>query len=165
MSRVIPRQSENEISQDFEELMGHSNLKNDESNRSPSMSDNSETRDAQMMQHQEMMKQQQMMQQQMMQQQRMSQQQIPPPQITVTSPQKKNVQTTTEKFTNKSVTKSLTPLVVLLVLFYILSSKQVEELLNNVPKFNSLPFNEHLNILLRGLILVVVYYLLNRFIL
>jgi cation transport ATPase len=162
MSRVIQKTDDNEISEDFEQLMGNKN------NDSPKVENSS--RDKNIM-HQQMMEQQQQQQQQeMMEYQKMLQQQAQ--QQAQPSKEKEDKSQTLsankeikESFINiNDLTKSLTSMFILLTLFYIFSSPQISDLLKNIPYLSNPLFGDHLNILIRGLFLVVIYYLLNKFV-
>jgi hypothetical protein len=120
--------------------------------------------------HQQMMEQQQQQQQEMMEYQKMLQQQAQQ-QAQPSKEQEDKSQTLSankeikESFINiNDLTKSLTSMFILLTLFYIFSSPQISDLLKNIPYLSNPLFGDHLNILIRGLFLVVIYYLLNKFV-
>lgn len=174
MSQGIQKESA-DISQDFEQLM----KKNDQSDQSgtelsPSLSSSSvesEDRDQKMMQQQAM--QQQMMQQQMMQQQMMQQQMLQQqkqqqmkakPQENIKKSEPSPVKQ--ENFTTeKSSSKSLTILGVLFALFYVFSSNQVENVVNMVPYVSTLSFGNQINLVIRAVLFVVVFFVLERYVL
>jgi hypothetical protein len=182
MSRVIAR-DDNEISQDFEELMKNQNTNNkvaDNSDQSDK-SDKSDVSDASLsigspqkednqrdnQRHQQQMMQQQMMQQQMMQQQ-MNQQRNVVPQNSKEDSDKRSspAPVKNEEFTNNnSISKTLTLLGVLFALFFVFASPQVGDALGSISYLSNLPFASHINLLIRALLFVVIYGLLERFVL
>jgi hypothetical protein len=54
---------------------------------------------------------------------------------------------------------------VLFALFFLFSSKQVESGLNAIPYLKDIPFIEQINLLSRGLLMVVIYVVLDKFVL
>ena len=74
----------------------------------------------------------------------------------------KNSPVRKEEFSNiSSIGKTLTLLGVLFALFYVFSSSQLENVVKNVPYLS----NQQLNLLVRGLLFVVVYFILDKFVL
>jgi len=54
---------------------------------------------------------------------------------------------------------------VLFALFFLFSSKQVESGLNAIPYLKDIPFMEQINLLSRGLLMVLIYVVLDKFVL
>jgi cation transport ATPase len=106
---------------------------------------------------QQRMMQQQAMQQQAMQQQAMQQQK----QQQQPSSEKNTVPVKQEGFMNKFSVKSLSLLGVLFALFYVFSSSQLESVVTKIPYLS----NQLLNLAVRGLLFVVVYFVLDKFVL
>jgi hypothetical protein len=52
---------------------------------------------------------------------------------------------------------------VLFALFFLFSSKQVETGLNAVPYLNTMPYFEQINLLSRGLLMIIFYILIDKF--
>ena len=70
-----------------------------------------------------------------------------------------------ESFTQSSIYKELINLSILLALFFIFSSPQIDGLLSSVSYLKALPFNEYINLLIRGLLFVIIFFIINKFIL
>jgi hypothetical protein len=189
MSRVIPK-DDNEISQDFEELMKNQNNNKEQDNSdhsdhsdksdgsdgslsigSPQKENNQRDnqRQQQMMQQQMMqqqMNQQQMLQQQMNHQQMNQQRNILPQKSKEDSNKNSSPVPVKEEFTNNnSLNKTLTLLGVLFALFFVFASPQVGDALGSISYLSNLPFASHINLLIRALLFVVIYGLLERFVL
>ena len=141
-------QNNDEISQDFDNLVG-----NKGSAGGVGDSDNGAMNEQKMLQQR--MMQQQAMQQQAMQQQAQQQAAMRQQSEETKSPAKQ------EGFMNKFNVKSLSLLGVLVALFYVFSSSQLENVIKNVPYLS----NQQLNLLVRGLLFVVVYFILDKFVL
>jgi hypothetical protein len=169
MSRVISK-DDNEISQDFEELMKNKNTRQtDGSDASISVESNEKDNSADLMRQQQM-RQQQMMQQQMMQQQMMQQQMNQPqmnqPQNNELRDSQKNSPVRKEEFSNiSSIGKTLTLLGVLFGLFFVFASSQAEGGINVLPFFSKLPYPSQFNLLIRSLLFVIIYWVLEKFVL
>jgi hypothetical protein len=54
---------------------------------------------------------------------------------------------------------------VLFVLFFLFSSKQVESGLNAIPYLTTFPYFEQVNLLSRGILMVLIYVLVDKFVL
>jgi hypothetical protein len=143
-------QNNDEISQDFENLVGNKGGAGD--------SDNGPSNEQKLLQQR--MMQQQAMQQQAMQQQAMQQQAMQQPNQQGSS-DKNTGSVKKEGFMNKFNVKSLSLLGVLFALFYVFSSSQLEGVIKNVPYLS----NQQLNLAVRGLLFVVVYFILDKFVL
>jgi len=71
-----------------------------------------------------------------------------------------------ESFTNeKSLNKTLATLGVLFALFFVFSSSQLEGALGGVSYLNNLPFPGQINLVIRALLFIIVYFLLDYFVL
>ena len=150
---------DNEISEDFENLVGGKS----DSNNEPA---NSGAVNEQQMLQQRMLQQQ--MAQQMAQQQAQAQQRAPQVQIPPEAVSEKPV--VPEGFVSglsvpKLSSKLLTTAGLLLVLFYLFSSSQLSSVVSNIPRLSSVTSNDQVNLLLRGTVFVVVYLLIDRFLL
>ena len=175
---------DNEISQDFEELMKSKNTNNkdadnsDQSDKSdasdgslsigsPQKEDNQRDNQRQQQMMQQQMMQQQMMQQQMMHQQMNQQRNVIPQESKQDSDKKSSpAPVKREEFTNtNSISKTLTLLGVLFALFFVFASPQVSDALGNISYLSNLPFATHINLLIRALLFVIIYGLLERFVL
>jgi hypothetical protein len=158
MNRNASRDGENDISEDFEQLVGN------KGGQQGDASDASASMNVQDMNQQQMR--QQMMQQQQQQQQRehMVQAQQPPSDKNEEPVRVSVVNETKENFSNDP-TKILTAVCVLFALFFVFSSSQLTNGLNGVAFIRNLPFSEQLNLVIRGLLFVTIYMLLDRFVL
>jgi uncharacterized membrane protein YcjF (UPF0283 family) len=159
MNRNASRDGENDISEDFEQLVGN------KGGQQGDASDASASINVQDMNQQQMR--QQMMQQQQQQQQRehMAQAQQPqsdkneePVRVSVVNEIKEN-------FSFSDPTKILTAVCVLFALFFVFSSSQLTNGLNGIGFVKNLPFAEQSNLVIRGLLFVTIYMLLDRFVL
>ena len=140
----------NEISEDFENLVGGKG--------------NSEDGGI----NEQQMLQQRMLQQQMAQQQaqQQSQQQAPQKAPEVSSVKLVEKETFVSGLSvPKLSSKLLTTAGILLVLFYLFSSTQLSTIVSNIPRISSVTSNDQVNLLLRGAVFVVVYLLVDRFLL
>jgi hypothetical protein len=142
-------QNNDEISQDFDNLVGNKGGAAD--------SDNGQMNEQKLLQQR--MMQQQAMQQQAMQQQAMQQQAMQ--QQKQESSDKNTGTVKQEGFMNKFNVKSLSLLGVLFALFYVFSSSQLEGVVTKIPYLS----NQQLNLAVRGLLFVVVYFVLDKFVL
>jgi len=71
-----------------------------------------------------------------------------------------------ENFSNeRSLNKTLALLGVLFALFFVFSSAQLEGVLGGVSYISNLPFAPQVNLVIRGLLFVLVYFLLDYFVL
>jgi len=158
MNRNASRDGENDISEDFEQLVGN------KGGQQGDASDASASINVQDMNQQQMR--QQMMQQQQQQQQRehMAQAQQPPSDKNEEPVRVSVVNETKENFSNDP-TKILTAVCVLFALFFVFSSSQLTNGLNGVAFIRNLPFAEQSNLVIRGLLFVTIYMLLDRFVL
>jgi hypothetical protein len=158
MSRNASRDGENDISEDFEQLVGN------KGGQQGDASDASASINVQDMNQQQMR--QQMMQQQQQQQQRehMAQAQQPPSDKNEEPVRVSVVNETKENFSNDP-TKILTAVCVLFALFFVFSSSQLTNGLNGIGFVKNLPFAEQSNLVIRGLLFVTIYVLLDRFVL
>jgi Fe2+ transport system protein B len=202
---------DNEISQDFEELV--KNKEESATNKSESEAslsanspededddDNEEQMQKQKIQQQQMQQQQmqqiqqqqmqqqmqqkmfqeQQMQQKMFQEQQKMQHKVLPKIVSnhhrrdsasddkdvkknnVKKVESKNI----ENFSNeKSLNKVLTTLGILFALFFVFSSSQLEGALGGVSYINNLPFPGQINLVIRALLFIIVYFLLDYFVL
>jgi len=179
----------NDISEDFDNLVANKgNDKSDMSGTDASLSVNSPVKKQEAMpqqmqqQMQQQMMQQQMMQQQMMQQQMMKQQQEmknnPPsidksessvPSSSDQSSSNKKASTVAkvreEPRVEKSLFSGLTNFAVLFALFFIFSSSQVEGGLASISYLQNIPYTEYVNLLIRSLLFVIIYFIVDKFIL
>jgi hypothetical protein len=181
--------NQNEISEYFKNLVADkkdTKVKKESSyNESDSESDSSisSLRDrktgADIQQQQRMIEQQRMMEQQrMIDQQRMFQQQQaaqqavqqgaqqgagPAPAAPV--PAAGAVPNKVEVAGAKPINKVLSVLGVLFALFFILGSSQVSGLLNMIPYLESIPFSEYINLFIRSLLFVLIFFVLDTFVL
>lgn len=145
-------QNNNQISEDFDNLVGNKGGAGD--------SDNGAMNEQQMLQQR--MMQQQAMQQQAMQQQAMQQQAMQQqPAMQQPSSDKNTVAVKQEGFMNIFNIKSLSLLGVLFALFFVFASSQLETVVKGVPYLS----NPQLNVVARGLLFVVVYFILDKFVL
>jgi len=145
-------QNNNQISEDFDNLVGNKGGAGD--------SDNGAMNEQQMLQQR--MMQQQAMQQQAMQQQAMQQQAMQQQAMQQQPSSDKNTAAVKQEgFMNIFNTKSLSLLAVLFALFFVFSSSQLEGLVKGVPYLS----NQQLNVAARGLLFVVVYFILDKFVL
>jgi len=158
MNRNASRDGENDISEDFEQLVGN------KGGQQGDASDASASMNVQDMNQQQMR--QQMMQQQQQQQQRehMVQAQQPPSDKNEEPVRVSVVNETKENFSNDP-TKILTAVCVLFALFFVFSSSQLTDGLNGIGFIKNLPFAEQSNLVIRGLLFVTIYMLLDRFVL
>jgi hypothetical protein len=181
-------QTGNDISEDFENLVA--NKRNDQSDMSgtdASLSVNSpvtkqDAMSQQQQMQQQMMQQQMMQQQQMMKQQQMMQQQEiknnPPsidksessvPSSSDQSSSNKKASTVAkvreEPRVEKSLFSGLTNFAVLFALFFIFSSSQVEGGLASISYLQNIPYTEYVNLLIRSLLFVIIYFIADKFIL
>jgi len=160
MSRNASRDGENDISEDFEQLVGNKGgQQGDASDASASI--NVQDMNQQQM-RQQMMQQQQQQQQQQREHMAQAQQQASdkneePVRVSV-------VNETKENFSNDP-TKILTAVCVLFALFFVFSSSQLTDGLNGIALIKNLPFAEQSNLVIRGLLFVTIYMLLDRFVL
>ena len=181
----------NDISEDFENLVANKgNDQSDMSGSDASLSVNSPVKkqeanpqqmqqqmmQQQMMQQQQMMKQQQMMQQQQQQQQEMKNN---PPSIDKSessvssssdqSSSNKKASTVAkvreEPKVEKSLFSGLTNFAILFALFFIFASSQVEGGLGSISYLKNVPFTEYVNLLIRALLFVIIYFIVDKFIL
>ena len=159
MNRNASRDGENDISEDFEELVGN------KGGQQGDASDASASINVQDM-NQQQMRQQMMQQQQQQQQQRehMVQAQQPPSDKNEEPVRVSVVNETKENFSNDP-TKILTAVCVLFALFFVFASSQLTNGLNGVGFIKNLPFSEQSNLVIRGLLFVTIYMLLDRFVL
>jgi len=145
-------QNNDEISQDFDNLVGN------KGGSGAADSDNGAMNEQKMLQ-------QRMMQQQAMQQQAMQQQQAARQQAAARQPEPQSEEgkspAKVEGFMNKFNTKTLSLLGVLFALFYVFSSSQLENVVKNVPYLS----NQQFNLLARGLLFAVTYFILDKFVL
>ena len=169
----------NEISEDFKNLVGEKKQGNDHGHKhkyeSDSESDSSIRHSeikasAPVNAHKQMMDQQFMMQQQMKQQQQLrEQQQAVQQKIQVPVAKVGNGQEVEIKKENfgeqKSILKTVSKLAVVLALFFVFASPQSAGLLNYIPYLGSLPFTEYINLFIRALLFVIVYFVLETFVL
>ena len=158
MNRNASRDGENDISEDFEQLVGN------KGGQQGDASDASASINVQDM-NQQQMRQQMMQQQQQQQREHMAQAQQPqsdkneePVRVSVVNEIKEN-------FSFSDPTKILTAVCVLFALFFVFSSSQLTNGLNGVAFIRNLPFSEQLNLVIRGLLFVTIYMLLDRFVL
>jgi hypothetical protein len=205
---------DNEISQDFEELVKNkdeSPINKSESDaslsaNSPDVDDDNEQKIQQQQQMQQKMFQEQQMQQKMQQkmfqeqqmQQKMFQEQqkmqsrVQPKMVNKRSDsdsddddsdeksielkkdnlKRENIKKveekskTVENFSNaRSLNKTLSLLGVLFALFFVFSSSQLEGALGSISYIANLPFASQVNLVIRGLLFVLVYFLLDYFVL
>ena len=158
MNRNASRDGENDISEDFEQLVGN------KGGQQGDASDASASINVQDMNQQQMR--QQMMQQQQQQQQRehMAQAQQQPSDKNEEPVRVSVVNETKENFSNDP-TKILTAVCVLFALFFVFSSSQLTDGLNGIGFIKNLPFAEQSNLVIRGLLFVTIYMLLDRFVL
>ena len=71
-----------------------------------------------------------------------------------------------ENFSNtRSLNKTLSLLGVLFALFFVFSSSQLEGALGGISYISNLPFASQVNLVIRGLLFVFVYFLLDYFVL
>ena len=143
---------DNDISEDFEQLVGNKGGQ-DASDGSPSIN----VQDMNQQQMRQQMMQQQHAQQQA-QQQSESDKNNEPVRVSV-------VPETKENFSFSDPTKILTAVCVLFALFFVFSSSQLTNGLNGVAFIRNLPFAEQSNLVIRGLLFVTIYMLLDRFVL
>jgi hypothetical protein len=181
-------QAGNDISEDFENLVANKgNDQSDMSGTDASLSVNSPVKKQEMMpqqMQQQMMQQQMMQQQQMMKQQQMMQQQQqeiknnPPsidksessvPSSSDQSSSNKKASTVAkvreEPRVEKSLFSGLTNFAVLFALFFIFSSSQVEGGLASISYLQNIPYTEYVNLLIRSLLFVIIYFIADKFIL
>ena len=160
MSRNASRDGENDISEDFEQLVGNKGgQQGDASDASASI--NVQDMNQQQM-RQQMMQQQHQQQQQQREHMAQAQQQASdkneePVRVSV-------VNETKENFSNDP-TKILTAICVLFALFFVFSSSQLTDGLNGIGFIKNLPFAEQSNLVIRGLLFVTIYMILDRFVL
>jgi len=149
---------DNEISEDFENLVGGKS----DSNNGPA---NGAVNEQQMLQQR--MLQQQMAQQQAQQQaqQRAPQVQIPPEAVSEKPVAQEGFISGLSVRVPKLSSKLLTTAGLLLALFYLFSSSQLSSVVSNIPRLSSVTSNEQVNLLLRGAVFVVVYLLVDRLLL
>jgi ATP-dependent Zn protease len=131
----------------------------------------------QMMQQQMMQQQQMMKQQQMMQQQQQEIKNNPPSidksesSVPSSSDQSSNKKESTvvkvreEPRVEKSLFSGLTNFAVLFALFFIFSSSQVEGGLASISYLQNVPYTEYVNLLIRSLLFVIIYFIADKFIL
>jgi len=157
MSRNASRDGENDISEDFEQLVGNKGgQQGDASDASASI--NVQDMNQQQMRQQMMQQQQQQQREHMAQaQQQASDKNEEPVRVSV-------VNETKENFSNDP-TKILTAVCVLFALFFVFSSSQLTDGLNGIALIKNLPFAEQSNLVIRGLLFVTIYMLLDRFVL
>ena len=160
MNRNASRDGENDISEDFEQLVGN------KGGQQGDASDASASMNVQDM-NQQQMRQQMMQQQQQQQQQRehMAQAQQPQSDKNEEPVRVSVVNETKENFSFNDPTKILTAVCVLFALFFVFSSSQLTNGLNGVAFIRNLPFTEQSNLVIRGLLFVTIYMLLDRFVL
>jgi hypothetical protein len=160
MSRNASRDGENDISEDFEQLVGN------KGGQQGDASDASASINVQDMNQQQMRQQmiQQQQQQQQQQREHMAQAQQPPSDKNEEPVRVSVVNETKENFSNDP-TKILTAVCVLFALFFVFSSSQLTNGLNGIGFVKSLPFAEQSNLVIRGLLFVTIYMLLDRFVL
>ena len=160
MSRNASRDGENDISEDFEQLVGN------KGGQQGDASDASASINVQDMNQQQMRQQMMQQQQQQQQQQRehMAQAQQPPSDKNEEPVRVSVVNETKENFSNDP-TKILTAVCVLFALFFVFSSSQLTNGLNGIGFVKNLPFAEQSNLVIRGLLFVTIYVLLDRFVL
>ena len=144
-------QNNNQISEDFDNLVGNKGGARD--------SDNGTMNEQQMLQQR--MMQQQAMQQQAMQQQAMQQQTMQQQAMQQPSSDKNTAAVKQEGFMNIFSIKSLSLLGVLFALFFVFASSQLETVVKGVPYLS----NPQLNVVARGLLFVIVYFILDKFVL
>ena len=176
--------NQNEISEDFKNLVADkkdTKVKKESSyNESDSESDSSisSLRDrktgADIQQQQRMMEQQRMIdQQRMFQQQQAAQQAVQQGTQQVAGPAPAApvpaaagaVPNKVEVAGAKPINKVLSGLGVLFALFFILGSSQVSGLLNMIPYLESIPFSEYINLFIRSLLFVLIFFVLDTFVL
>lgn len=167
----------NEISEDFKNLVGEKKQSNDHGHKHKSESESDSSirhseikASAPVNSHKQMMDQQFMMQQQMKQQQQLrEQQQAVQQKIQVPVAKVGNGQEVEIKKENvveqKSLVKTASKLGVVLALFFILASSQSAGLLNYIPYLDTLPFIEYINLFIRALLFVILYFVLDTFVL
>ena len=157
MNRNASRDGENDISEDFEQLVGNKGgQQGDASDASASI--NVQDMNQQQMRQQMMQQQQQQQREHMAQaQQQVSDKNEEPVHVSV-------VNETKENFSNDP-TKILTAVCVLFALFFAFASSQLTNGLNGVAFIKNLPFSEQSNLVIRGLLFVTIYMLLDRFVL
>jgi hypothetical protein len=161
----------NEISEDFKKLVvekkepikddSYESESSSESSirhsdvKGPSAADNQKNMMEQQNMIQQQMKQQQMLQQQMLQQ-KAQQTQVP---VVANVANVENVDS------SKSMMKIVSKLGVVLALFFVLASSQTSGLLNAIPYLDTLPGAEYINLFIRALLFVVLYFVLDTFVL
>ena len=205
---------DNEISQDFEELVKNkdespTNKSESEVSLSANSPDNNDNNQQKMFQEQQIqqkmfqeqqmqqkmqqkMFQEQQMQQKMFQEQQKMQSRVQPKmlnkhnnsdsddddsdaksiELKKDNSKRENIKKGDEKskvvenFSNtRSLNKTLSLLGVLFALFFVFSSSQLEGALGGISYINNLPFASQINLVIRGLLFVLVYFLLDYFLL
>lgn len=112
----------------------------------------------------EQMMQQQMYKQQMMQQQMNQQMNQPVEQFN--NPVKNGVKNeVVAEAPVRSWNQFFISMGVLFVLFFLFSSKQVESGLNAIPYLSTFPYFEQVNLLSRGILMILIYVLIDKFVL
>ena len=155
----------NEISEDFKNLVAD---KKQESQGSGSESEyessikQEEIKPNNVDQQKQVMNQQYSMQQQMKQQEMFQKQMAQPVQSKPVNQVVEKKESVTEQ---KSIVKIISKLGVILSLFFVLGSSQVEGLVNFIPYLSTIPFSEYINLFLRSLLFVIIYFLLDTFVL
>ena len=157
MNRNASRDGENDISEDFEQLVGN------KGGQQGDASDASASINVQDM-NQQQMRQQMMQQQQQQQREHMAQAQQQPSDKNEEPVRVSVVNETKENFSNDP-TKILTAVCVLFALFFVFASSQLTDGLNGIAFIKNLPFAEQSNLVIRGLLFVTIYMLLDRFVL
>jgi len=166
----------NEISEDFKKLVGDKKQGNDHKHDSisDSASDSSIRHSEikappkidtqkQMMDQQFMMQQQMKQQQQLREQQQTIQQKV---QIPAAGNVGNEVEVKKENVVEqKSILKTVSKLAVVLALFFVFASSQSAGLLNYIPYLDTLPFTEYINLFIRALLFVIIYFVLDTFVL
>lgn len=167
----------NEISEDFKNLVGEKKEEHGHKHDSisESMSDSSirhseikppapVNTQKQMMDQQFMMQQQMKQQQQLREQQQTIQQKAQPPAANVGNGQEVEIKKENVG-EQKSILKTVSKLAVVLALFFVFASSQSAGLLNYIPYLDTLPFTEYINLFIRALLFVIVYFVLDTFVL
>jgi len=159
----------NEISEDFKNLVGdkkkdqRSESESDSSIRQSEIKAPTVANPQKQMMDQQFMMQQQMKQQQQLQQQA-AQQKAQAPVVNGAIGQVAEVKKESV-VEQKSIVKTASKLAVVLALFFVFASSQSAGLLNYIPYLDTLPFSEYINLFLRALLFVILYFVLDTFVL
>jgi cation transport ATPase len=161
---------ENDISQDFEKLVGKKSQSSESEQEINTDEMNQQVaRQKMLQQQQQQMMQQKMMQQQMMQQQMLQQQMMQQAQQNKQEQKEvevKVINETKENFTTeKPLLKVLSLLGVLFALFFVFASKQVEGAVSSIPYLSNLTFQDQVNLVIRAILFITIFFIVNTYLL